>query len=76
MWIVCYLFSRLGCTLVLSGRCEGDGSGVLKVGSVAGEQTYPMERWSLGLVADAGIFVDNNIAYVVTAGRQDQGEWG
>lgn len=41
---------------------------------MAGEQTFSTELWSLGIVADAAIFVDNNMAYVVTAGRVEEGE--
>ncbi|XP_050701941.1 uncharacterized protein LOC126988145 [Eriocheir sinensis] len=47
----------------------GESGGTLMVRGAAGEQTFPTEMWSLGMVADAGIFVDNNSAYIVTVGR-------
>lgn len=45
------------------------------VRGASGEQTFPTDMWSLGTVADAGIFVDNNSAYIVTVGRLQEGEW-
>ncbi|XP_063869289.1 uncharacterized protein LOC135105158 [Scylla paramamosain] len=57
-------------SVILEVPCEGGGT--FKLRGAAGEQTFPLERWSLGLVADVGIFVDNGMAYVVTAGRLDE----
>lgn len=45
------------------------------VRGAAGEQTFPTEMWSLGTVVDAGIFVDNGSAYIVTVGSVQEGEW-
>lgn len=60
---------------LLCGRCSRGGrGGTLTVRGRAGEHTISTDLLSLGMVADAGIFVDNNLAYVVTAGRTDEGE--